>query len=416
MNTKKILSIILLLIVVFSTFSYATEKVNTEDVMLINEENDEGSAIPEEWRRTGAVETEKNNTVIDQSHFMVDENASLKDTIINGNLFVFGTNVSLNNVVIEGEVFIVGQNVTLSDVTVNGTGFIVGEITNMNIVNFTGNIFNVAQTINFIGNARDVFAVAEDMAFTEGTTIARDVFATATRIVFDASVGKDVNISGKEIILMENTNILGTLNYSSEQEAGIPLESNIGKVNFNKIEQEVEETTSEALNPKVYNVVTIAIKSIFVCGFIFLFGKSFMEKQKVSNIGGYLGKNTLTGLGWAIIIPIIAILLLFTGVSVGLSFTVFAVYCILFWASVPIISIVITSNITSKQAYNAWRFFGYSILISIIIAILKQLPKIGGVVTVVVGFAAIGIVLSSLKKKKIKVENISVEVENGADK
>lgn len=404
MKKRIFLSIILILLVVFTSCVYATED---PAVMLINEdiENTEGSAIPEEWRRDVEATSESNIQIISNSHFMVEENPSLQNVEIDGNLFAVGANVSLNNVVIYGDIFIAGQNITFSNITVYGTAFLAGETINTNNANFNANVFSASQIINFTGVAQDIFAVAENLTINDGSLIAREIFAGASSISLDGTIGKNAYISAEEVIIMENANIGGALNYSSNQEADISSESNIGVVEFNKVEEVAQEETSSQINVTAYNVVTLIIKCIFVCGFIFLFARGFMEKQKTQNIVAYFGKNTLKGLGWAILIPVVSVLFLCTGVTLGLSFTVFALYCIMFWVSVPVVSIAITANITANKEYNAWKFYGISLLISIVFAVLKQIPTLGGIVTIVVGLAAMGIIMSSLKNKKSKVEN-----------
>lgn len=404
MKKRIFLSIVLILLVVFTSCAYATEE---PDVMLISEdaENLEGSAIPEEWRRDVETTGDSNIQIISNSHFMVDENPSLQDTEIDGNLFAVGTNVALNNVIVYGDIFIAGQNITFSNITVYGTAFLAGETINMNNSNFNGNVFSASQTMNFAGVAQDIFAAGENLAINDGSLIAREIFASASTISLNGTIGKNAHIAAEEVIVMDNANIAGTLNYSSTQEASISAESNIGVVEFNKTEEVVEEETTSQISVKSYNVVTIVIKSIFICGFIFLFARGFMEKQKNQNIAAYFGKNTLKGLGWAILIPVVSILFLCTGVTLGLSFAVFALYCIILWVSVPVVSIAITANITANKEYNAWKFYGYSLLISVVLAVLKQIPTLGPIITIIVGLAAMGIIMSSLKNKKAEVEN-----------
>lgn len=403
MKKRFILSIVLILAVLFSSFAYATE--NT-DVMPNNA--DEGAAIPEEWRRTGTVETPATN-MLSNTQYIFEENANLQDVEVDGNIFAFGTNLSLTNVVVHGDVFIAGQNITFSNLTVNGTVFVAGETINMNDVNISGNLFNASETINLKGTAKDAYIAAANLTINDGSMISRELFASAEQVDFvGGQVGKNAYISADELTIGSTAGIAGTLNYSSEEEAEISSDSIIGDVNFNKVEIEVEENVPKT-GAKVYNAVVIAIKSIFICGFIFLFAKGFMEKQKSESVGGYFVKNTLKGLAWTVVIPIVFMMLLCTGVTVGLSFVVLAIYIIIFWMSVPIVAVAITANIDTKQE-NIWRTYGYAVLISIAIALLKQIPTLGGIITFVVGIAAMGIVMSSLKNKKNNNTKIEAEV------
>ena len=75
-------------------------------------------------------------------------------------------------------------------------------------------------------------------------------------------------------------------------------------------------------------------------------------------------------------------------------------YIIIFAISTSIVSIAITANITKNMEYNAWRFYGISILVAIVIAILKQVPVISIAVTLIVAFTGMGLVFSGLRTKK----------------
>lgn len=407
---KKVLSIIAILLVVLTSCVFTNICNATEDdgIMLINEEYD-NMAIPESWRRdTNSEDLE----ILDQTYFIGQENSRLENAVVNGNVFAFGTNINLNNVIIYGDLFVACQNLNLSNVTLNGTAFMACETNNIYNTEVVGNIFNASETMNFAGMTQDMFAVASNIIINEGAIIAREIYASASSIEFNGgNVGKNVYVSTNELTVSENAFIEGNLNYSSENKANIVASENIGSINFNQIKQEAEEEDKGIVsNTKIYNVVVIAIKSLFVCIFIFLFAKGFMEKQKVSNLPGYLCKNTLKGLGFGIIIPIFAIMLFLTGLAVGLSVSLIGIYCILLWIGVPVVAITIACNLKPSQPYNIWRFLLYTLIISVIIAILKQIPTLGGIVTVIVSLAGLGIILSSLKnKKEIKEEAIVEE-------
>ena len=396
MKKKILLSIILIVLVIFTNAAYATEDAN---IMPISEQEE-------------SVSIKNDFEIIENTHVMSEEHSTLHDTIVNGNLFGFGTNVSLNNVVIYGDMFICGQNVTFSNVIVYGTAFLAGETINMNNSNFAGNIFNASQTMNFHGTAQDIFAAGETLTINSGSQIARELFAASNVLNIEGgSIGANANISAETLTVGPTANIVGNLNYSSSTEADISSDSIIGSVNFNKTEiTEDVNKESGVVNNKIYNAITLMIKCIFVCGFVFLYARKFVEKQKVEKVVGYFGINILKGFGWLILIPVIAFMLLITGFAVGLSFAVIALYSIILWASVPIVAIAVTANITKNQPDNAWKTYGCSLLVSIVFILLKQISVIGGIVTFILALASMGIIMSSLKNKKTKLENTEAEI------
>ena len=89
-------------------------------------------------------------------------------------------------------------------------------------------------------------------------------------------------------------------------------------------------------------------------------------------------------------------------VAFGISFSLIAVYILVFWASLPFVSIVIMNEITKNKDEKKLANYGIAVLVSFILIILKKIPVIGGIVGFIVAFAGMGIFMNVLLPKKEK--------------
>lgn len=364
---KKILSIVLILAVVFSfSFVFATEPVEnvTENVVV-----EDGVLTT-----TSTVEELSNPILVDAplpgsgdevyeesgNKFIAEEEVSLSETTITGNLIIFAQEVNLEDVTVDGDVVIFAQNIDISTMYVySGTTIMAAQKINLNNYLTEGNIYAAADKFNATGTVRDIYVAAEEINVSSSSQV---------RTIYDLS------------------------EYLPEEDQT----------------QVVVKTTADIIKDKIFEILVVVVKTLFVCGFILLFTPEFVNKIKTDNIVKYLGISALKGAGWTILIPIIVIALCCTGIAIGVSFATLALYIIIFWSSVPFVSLAIM-NVVAKEEDTKWKKFGISLCVAFAIAVLSALPAIGGLVTILVGFSGMGIVIGSLKcscesKKKDKKE------------
>lgn len=382
--TKKIILSILAIIVAFSNFVYATEaELTNDDVMLISSD----------------VET------INSDDFQAGDIVSVQNKSVNGNAFIAGEKVTVSNYTVAGDLFVAAQSIDLKGVNVGGSVFVAGEYITFSESTFSGNLYVAGSVISIERTVvQDVFSASANLKIDETSSIVRSLNATADNMTINnAQIGRNANLSVTSLNVGPDAKIAGGLFYSSTNEANIAETASIGNVNFNEIVAS-ESTTTFDLSTIAYNIVVVMLKTIFVGGFIFLFAQGFIEKQKVKNIAVHLGKNAAKGLLWTIVIPVVSIVLLCTGVTIGLSFSLLAIYFIIFNISSALVAVSISTALTQKMQYNAWRFYGITILISILIGVLGQIPTLGAIVTIFVGLAGMGLIFSGLKNIKVKEE------------
>lgn len=406
MKKKVFLSIVLIVTILFAGIVYATEESTAVSAESTEAETTEAVTTEEkedvEETFTTEIAGKDEAELISGTYFMSED---LVNTVVNGNVFGAGSDLTVSDAEIYGDLYIVGSDITLVNVNVYGNILIAGKDISVSEAIITGNVFVAGDSLEFAGISQDIFAVAQVITLTENCTVVREVYAMAGSIYLDgADIGSNAYLTADTLSVDENVTIGDTLNYSATS-VSISEDSSIGTVNYN----DLTESTSSSSNWKsaLYSIVTITIKAIFILGFIFLFAKGFIEKQKTENVTKYIATSTLKGLGWAVVIPIVAVILLFTGLAYGLSLGVLAIYMLLFWASTSIVAVTITANV-AKDEENIWRFYGHSILVVIAIAVLRQIPIIKWIVTVVVGLAGMGIFMNMFKREK-KADNVKDE-------
>lgn len=375
---KKIISIALVIALVFSfsTVLAAEVKADVPENVLSDETNaltidasvediknaplvdGEIPDLPDEVQTLVAPEIGTGDKVYKETgsgnQIIADEAVALKDVTVDGNLVVFAKDVDLNNVTVYGDIAIFAQYANITDlVNINGATVVAAERININSFSTAGNLYAAAEDIMVTAEAKGLYVATGKL-----------------------NIGPDSRIG----------NVYDLKDVLPEEEVQ---------------EEVVVVSTRDLLIEKIVSILAVVVKTLFVCGFILLFTPEFVEKTKSDNIVKYIGFSALKGAGWTILIPIIAIALCCTGIAIGVAFATLAMYIIIFWASVPFVSIAIM-NVVAKEDDTKWKKFGLTLCIAFAIAVLGKIPFIGGLVTILVAFSGMGIVIGSLKGSSCK--------------
>lgn len=411
MMKKKSFCIVLVIILLLNlSVVFATETSTTVEDNLMLTTYDNVEDIAEEPMVIGILD---DNNFKDSNEILLDEDVNLSNININGNLVIFAKNVDLQNVNVNGDVAIFGETIKISNLNItNGATLIAGQNITLNMITSTGNVYTAGENITATANANGLYLAGADIELGNESQISKLYNYSANLSIKGGNYDR-VEASVNDLYVGPNTVISENLKYTSSNEGNIDTSANIANIDFTKSLQNDEEdieTVADILKDKVYNVFTLVVKSALVCGFIFLFATGLINKTKTENSVKYLGLATLKGLGWTVLVPIIAICLLISGLAIGTSFAVIAVYVLIFWASVPLVSIVIMNMITKNMPENKWKNYGIALLVALVIGVLGEIPTIGGIVTVLVGFAGMGIFFNSLNPNKTKKNEAKVEV------
>ena len=306
-NKLKLTSILLLLIILISTFSYATETTEAIEESTTGAEN--------------IVVTEQTTDATEQS-----ANALSTDDWVNGDVYKIEDKVELNNIV-DGNVFVMANEVVINT-EIGGDVFVMArKVTVTENAYIYSGLFAMAQEVNINGIVCDAYIASGDLTIAETGYIYRDLKATANTIKLDGKIRRNANVTFVNCNIASDKGYLvgGDFNYASNNEITVPEGVVQGSVNFNK--QEVKEQSAGAT---VSSYIFSAINNITFTLIIVLLAVWLAPKfvEKVSNMSV---KKSFASLGIGVLTPIVgfiaAFLLLISSVcsSVGIALMFFLI-------------------------------------------------------------------------------------------
>ena len=313
---------------------------------------------------------------------------------------------------IDSSAFIAGNEVIVNS-EIDGAGFVAG-----NTVKVSGEA-----DYGFIaGNEVSISDYYVKDAFFAGYSVTlnqvsgRTIYAAATNISVKDSELDTLYLAGNEITLdgnyenvivscgtlIVNGNITGTLKVNENAK----VEAKSGSIINETIKYKEEETKKEFLSgntafarfyTKVSSFIVSLINAILIGLVLIYFGKNKFEKfAKIKNDAGYVFGKIGIGLCMLIVIPILAIVLLITGVASLLGFLTILAYIASLLVVTPVVAIH-GGNLLLKNIKNDYLRF---IAALAILMIVKELPIIGGLATFLTICYGLGLIKEMFKVEK----------------
>lgn len=377
MKLKKILAIILMLVISLSIGVFAT----TENV--VNDFQDD-ETIAEEIRSTDVGESDE---LIDNDYFLLEENIVLENKTILGNAFFMGQTVDITNLDVSGSIFILAQNANISGVKTTGSLYIATEKTIIENAKFK-NIYSASRTAD-IGL---------------GTILDKNVYSVAQDITFNGSANSDVSLAGEDITIGNNAVIEGSLNVSSENEPEIPVSASISDFNFEKSRMSDEESFQDEnkLSSTLRTIITYVLVVGIIAVILVNLAPNFTEKVRNYEIKDFI-KSVSLGFAIIVLVPIISIVLAFTGVAFRFSFAILLIYILAFLIATPIACYEIANIIAKKfEKTEKKMIILYTLVVSLVYALVRLIPGIGFILEIVLGLLGYGGIFLSIIPKKDK--------------
>ena len=322
-------------------------------------------------------------------------------------LFKTGDNIKIEEE-LDGTAFIAGEKVELNN-KINGIGFIASNELNINFEQ--DYIFSAGTTINIKNNIeKDAFILGEKIFIDENVKLGRDAYVFADTLTIDRNIyvyGTTVNIEGNingnivvsalELNIDKDAKVLGTLKYN--EDANIKglredITSKTYKISTNNLT--FKEYITNFISSYIH-ITLLAIVLVFICEKLFKKSLSITKELTTKKVATLCGKGLLVLIG----VPIIAMMLLFSGafVSVGVIGTI--LYGILIYIS-NIFTAYLLATILDKKIFKK-NLNGYLLMIIglFIIYVLNMIPIVGGLISFISMLLGIGIstnMLFELKK------------------
>lgn len=337
----------------------------------------------------------------DQYLYDENQNSDLADYTYQKNFFSFGSsNVTVNEDVY-GDVFIFTSGTATIDAFIAGNVFIfASDIEISESAQITTSLFACSNHLSILGGIDgNVYSFCQDFNLAETSYIDSDLFLNSQNIVIDGAIYRDANISGGSITLSENASIQGDFNYSSDQEINLPEGVVYGSVNYRNVNYTPNTTHTNQINQWIYHTFSYIVIAVIVFAIAKWIQLKFINLYPdfVKNLPKYL----LYGILGLMVIPILGMIFLILGVTIPLSFVLFAIYFMLMLLASFIIIISIANLCSDKLSEKLTindnlRTILCIIIIAILYKLLQLIPVFGSLLTFAVVITGFGLFLKSM--------------------
>ena len=324
--------------------------------------------------------------------FKADDNVNLEKPI-NGTAFVAGNNVSVNNS-IDGIGFIAGNNIKINYeqeyVLSAGNDIVLTS-------DITKDIFLAGANIEIKGSniKRDAYIAAGDIKI-DGN-VGRNLYLTGETVELSGTYNGNIYVSADKLDVKDGTIINGTIKYNDDAIITGLKESVKTKLYNNN------RTKKKAIKSYLYSNLSSYVHVLAVAlVLVYLFEKLINDISKqtedinIKDVLLKMGKGFLIMIG----VPIVSIMLMITGVFVSVSVISFALYLMVLYISNILSGYVLASVIDKKYLKRNLNNYAIVSLGLLILYLLRLVPVIGGLISLVSFLYGIGYIGDIIIKSK----------------
>lgn len=394
-NKSKLIIAIITILLLVSTISFATTDVAAPEENTVSTAPSENSTDSE-----STIESD----IRDRDLYLFDNNIVM-DQLVDGNVFLFGNNIEITGKV-NGSLYVFGNKVTFKQ-----GSYVVQSI------------YACANEINFEGDSNDFYAACKTLNMAYDSFVVRDLRITAKDFTYSGGVGRNAYVAADNFIFnTEDENdgvVFGDLNYLSKSKLDLSKEFVQGNLNYTELKSDTTATSvSDIIIEKIIDLLTLIFTTIIVYLLIWWLAPKFAEKAS-SFVSVKAFSSFGIGLLALIIVPIVSIFLICSTVGAPIAFVVLGLYVSLLIISTAIVCTCITDKI--KEKFNFDKKYKTILTLvgsSIVFWLLKQIPYIGGLISLILCATATGIIIMYFftKFKKTKSSESKVEKTTDTDK
>ena len=326
-------------------------------------------------------------------------------------LFRTGDNVKINKE-LDGTSFVAGDAIELNS-KINGIPFLAGN--ELNINSNQEYIFGLGKEVRINSDIlKDTFLAGEKIILEENTklgrdayifadsltiegTIDRNVYIYATTINIKGTINGNVVVSSMEVNIDEEAKILGTLKYNEDAIVeGIKedIQTKTYKIKTNDIT--FKEYITEFISSYIH-ITLLAIVLVFVCENLFKKSLNQTEELSFNKVATLCGKGFLILIG----IPIIAMMLLFSGAFISVGVIGAIIYGVLIYISNIFTGYFIAYILDKKYFKKNMNSYLLMIIGLFIVYVTSLIPFIGGIISfisILLGLGISGNMIIEMKK------------------
>ncbi len=332
---------------------------------------------------TDTISGESQNDSSKENDVYIFDNDVTLDYPVSGNVFIFANNVNIKSK-IEGDLFVCAKNLTIENAYVYN------------------NVFVAAENFKLNGVVFDLYSACSKVDIGEDGYVYRDIHSGSNEINILGKIGRNAYIDCNKISLAsdgdnsESATIYGDLNYSSTSEANISEDLVGGKVNFTPMSVKSTNTWKDILISIVTSIIFVVLVYLAITWLAPNFKKK-LDDTLTKNIGAVIGLGILA----LIVIPIIAFVLLITSVGATAALLLGTLYGVLLAISSTIFIIAISAIISNKvNVNNTFAKIGIVAVLTLIISLLKLVPYLSTIITIICVWLGTGIIVKQLLPSK----------------
>lgn len=305
---------------------------------------------------------------------------------VNGNVFAFGSTVTIKGEIL-GDIFVLAKSLTISETAT-----------------IHGNIFVFASDMTINGKVNyDIYFIGQDFELSDKAYINRDIRIFAANAKLYGSIKKDAFLFVDNILMNDNgENVIGgNLHYTSDKEFTFPEKAIMGNVKYTHYQTHTL-TTGEIILKYVKQFISDISLAIIIILFAIFLAPKFIDK-----INYALMKRPFISSGIGILsivlIPVLALFLLFTGFLTSLSIVIAVLYGLILTISLSLFSLAIAKSLSEKwNMTSKGKFILLSILSAIVLWFAKRIPILGTYVSLFITVVGLGMFITSFIKVKEK--------------
>lgn len=315
--------------------------------------------------------------------YLGGENVEITDAV-NGNVFAFGSTVTVKGEVL-GDVFILAKSIVVDETAT-----------------IHGNVFAFANDMTLKGKTNyDVYFLGQNFELSNTGYANRDVRIFAATVKLYGSIKKDAFLLVDTILMEENSeNVIGgNLHYTSDKEFTFPEKAIMGSVKYTQYQGRTRTTGEIVANYLKQFISDISLAIVIILLAVFL------APKWIDKINYALMKRPFvsTGIGILaiVLIPVLALFLLFTGFLTALAVVIAVLYGLVLAISLSLFSLAIAKSLADKwNITSKGKFISFAIVSAIVLWIAKLIPVLGTYVSLFITVVGLGMFLTAFMKMK----------------
>ena len=398
--TFKLLIALIVSLMLFASFAYAVNEenevseTNANDIALISAIDETQPIVDADFGYPSASTSEVKNGDV----FTIEDSVTI-DYPISGNVYIIAQEVNINSV-IDGNIFILASKVNIqSDAYIYSDAYICTE------------------DLTVDGYIYDLYSMSSTLTIGQTGYIIRDLSAGCDTFNLEGTIKRTANLSANVLNISSDTAEIGEdFNYTSSNEISVPADVVGGTVTFTQAESESKVAESLVLSYLKDVLKTLCYAFIVIIIIVFAIPKASnkFELQLTTKFWPTFGYGTLT----LIAVPV-AILILFASIfGIWASLLLLFTYIFVFTISASLLSVALGKYICTKMNKDSrWFLVLISILLILAIWLLKLIPVLGALVSIIVNILGFGLLTTSLfsnKKDKVTASEKKDTIESDA--